>query len=192
MTTHRASNDSQHESRQRSDPRHRLEVVQVIRDGGGTAPVELVITNKLRARGHRVRLYGPPEVGRHVHAAGLDFEPLPWPPHLGSSSGDDLVPRMLAARSRGHGPCLSGSPTARMSRMSWWPTAPSSAHRWPRRSAECPASRSCPPSSSPRHRTLSRAPPNPRRPRPARRDRARRGRHSTEPVPHWACPRWPP
>lgn len=70
-----------------------LAVAQVIRDGGGTAPVELVVAAKLRNRGHRVRLYGPPEVREPAAAAGFDLEVLDWPPRL----PEDLVPRMIGA-----------------------------------------------------------------------------------------------
>lgn len=47
-----------------------LEVAQVIRHGGGTAPVELTVAAKLRDRGHHVTVYGPPEVRGHADTAG--------------------------------------------------------------------------------------------------------------------------
>lgn len=72
-----------------------LDVAQVIRDGGGTAPVELTVASKLRDRGHRVTLYGPPEVRDHADAAGFDLEPLDWPPEPAARTGEDLIPRMI-------------------------------------------------------------------------------------------------
>ncbi|MGH3374667.1 MAG: glycosyltransferase, partial [Actinoallomurus sp.] len=74
-----------------------LDVAQVIRDGGGTAPVELTVAAKLRDRGHRITLYGPPEVREHAHAAGFDLEQLDWPPELGRRTAEDLIPRMIGA-----------------------------------------------------------------------------------------------
>jgi MGT family glycosyltransferase len=74
-----------------------LAVAQVIRDGGGTAPVELTVAARLRQAGHRVRVYGPPEVTGHARAAGFELEPLEWPPQLGPRSAGDLVPRMIGA-----------------------------------------------------------------------------------------------
>ena len=74
-----------------------LSVVQVVRDGGGTAAVELAVAAKLAARGHRVRLYGPPEVAAPARAAGFDLVPLDWPAGLGSGIGEDLVRHMVGA-----------------------------------------------------------------------------------------------
>ena len=70
-----------------------LRVAHIIRDGGGTAPVELTVAAKLRDRGHRVTLYGPPEVRAHAHDAGFGLNPLDWPPGLPES----LIPRMTGA-----------------------------------------------------------------------------------------------
>ena len=72
-------------------------MAQVIRDGGGTATVELTVAAKLRDRGHRITLYGPPEVREHADAAGFDLELLDWPPQLGPRTAEDLIPRMISA-----------------------------------------------------------------------------------------------
>lgn len=71
-----------------------LKVAQVIRDGGGTAPVALAVAAKLRDRGHRVTLYGPPEVHEHAQAAGFKLAVLDWPPQ---SPAVTLIPRMAGA-----------------------------------------------------------------------------------------------
>jgi MGT family glycosyltransferase len=72
-----------------------LDVAFVIRDGGGTAPVELIVAARLRDRGHRITLYGPPEVHDHAHAAGFDLQVLEWPPRPYDT--EDLIPRMADA-----------------------------------------------------------------------------------------------
>lgn len=73
-----------------------LEVAQVVRDGGGTAPVELTVAAKLRDRGHHVTLYGPPEVRGDAEAAGFKLNTLEWPePEPGP--GRPLVARMAGA-----------------------------------------------------------------------------------------------
>lgn len=73
------------------------DVAHVIRDGGGTASVELTVAAKLRDRGHRVTLYGPPEVRDDAGAAGFELEPLEWPWGLGPRAAEDLIPRMIGA-----------------------------------------------------------------------------------------------
>lgn len=73
-----------------------LDVTYVVRDGGGTASVELTVAAKLRDRGHQVTLYGPQEVRADADAAGFDLETLDWPP-LGPRVAGDLVPRMIGA-----------------------------------------------------------------------------------------------
>lgn len=78
-------------------PGRALRVAQVIRDGGGTAPVELTVAAKLRDRGHRVELYGPPEVAGHAREAGFAPRVLDWPAELGPRTAEDLVPRMIGA-----------------------------------------------------------------------------------------------
>ena len=70
-----------------------LVIAQVIRDGGGTAPVELTVAAKLRDRGHDVRLYGPPEVREHADTAGFELETLDWP----ADAEGDMIPRMIGA-----------------------------------------------------------------------------------------------
>ena len=77
--------------------RQLLKVAVVIRDGGGTAPVELTVASKLRDRGHQVSLYGPPEVGDHASAARYDLNQLDWPAELGARPVEDLIPRMIGA-----------------------------------------------------------------------------------------------
>jgi MGT family glycosyltransferase len=73
-----------------------LEIMQVIREGGGTLPVELAVARQLAARGHHVRVAGPPEAGQRVQAAGFAFDPLSAPPTPpGAPPG--LLPRLLAA-----------------------------------------------------------------------------------------------
>ncbi|MEV4622405.1 glycosyltransferase [Asanoa sp. NPDC049573] len=74
-----------------------LEVAQVIRDGGGTASAELTVAAKLRDRGHRVTLYGPPEVREQAHERGFDLEELAWPPQVAAQPTEDLIPRMIGA-----------------------------------------------------------------------------------------------
>lgn len=59
------------------------DVLLVARDGGGTAAVEIRVARRLVARGHRVRVAGPPDVAGL--ASGLDFRPL-----------DDTSPTPLA------------------------------------------------------------------------------------------------
>jgi MGT family glycosyltransferase len=74
-----------------------LSVVQVIRDGGGTAPVELIIASKLRERRHRVTLCGPPEVREHANAVGFDLVELEWPAQSDSRVREGMIPRMIGA-----------------------------------------------------------------------------------------------
>ena len=69
-------------------------ILYVIRDGGGTAPVELTVARKLRARGHRVKVYGPPEVAAHTTASLFDLHQLDWP---AEASSPDLMARLAAA-----------------------------------------------------------------------------------------------
>ncbi|NBH07727.1 glycosyltransferase [Amycolatopsis sp. SID8362] len=73
-----------------------LRIAHVIRDGGGTGPVELTVATKLRDRGHRVTVFGPPEVHDHATAAGFDLRILPWSPGT-VRAPEDLMPRMIAA-----------------------------------------------------------------------------------------------
>jgi UDP-N-acetylglucosamine transferase subunit ALG13 len=49
-------------------PVRKHSVLFVVRDGGGTASVELTVAAKLRERGHVVRLFGPPEVADRCSA----------------------------------------------------------------------------------------------------------------------------
>lgn len=83
-------------SKARHDRARRLEIYQVIREGGGTAPAELGVARQLRARGHHVRLAGPPDAARRVREAGFPFDPLLLPPAPpGAPPG--LLPALLAA-----------------------------------------------------------------------------------------------
>ncbi|HEY3503046.1 MAG TPA: glycosyltransferase [Actinocatenispora sp.] len=50
------------------------DVLLVVRDGGGTAAVEIRVARRLVAHGHRVRIVGPPSVADL--ASGLDFRPV--------------------------------------------------------------------------------------------------------------------
>ncbi|WP_165553937.1 glycosyltransferase [Kribbella capetownensis] len=74
-----------------------LSVVQVLRDGGGTAPVELIVASKLRERGHQVRLFGPPEVREYAEAAGFDLAVLEWPGRPDARVCERMIPRMIEA-----------------------------------------------------------------------------------------------
>lgn len=78
------------------EPDARLAVAHVIRDGGGTASVELTVAAKLRERGHRVTLYGPPEVRAAAAAMGFGLSVLDWAPST-VRRPEDLMPRMIAA-----------------------------------------------------------------------------------------------
>jgi MGT family glycosyltransferase len=69
--------------------------MQVVRDGGGTVQAELSVAAKLRARGHRVRLLGLPEVGAAARRADFPFDPLDPPP--GDWAAGRLAVRMLKA-----------------------------------------------------------------------------------------------
>lgn len=72
------------------------DVLLVVRDGGGTAPVEVRVGRRLAEHGHRVRVAGPPTVARLVPE--LDFHPIedtapaPLAAHLlGRLDGADIV-----------------------------------------------------------------------------------------------------
>lgn len=74
-----------------------LRLLQVIREGGGTPGVELRVADKLRARGHAVRVAGSPEVRGDVERGGFPYLELPWP-EPGERYGDQtLVPQQLQA-----------------------------------------------------------------------------------------------
>lgn len=73
-----------------------LRIVHVIRDGGGTAAVELTVATKLRNRGHHVTVFGPPEVRDDTTRAGFELELLEWSPQR-RREPEDLTPRMIAA-----------------------------------------------------------------------------------------------
>ena len=74
-------------------------ILYVIRDGGGTAPVELTVARKLRARGHRVRVFGPPEVAADTAASLFELHQLAWPPEPTPTDGPptDSMARLVAA-----------------------------------------------------------------------------------------------
>lgn len=71
-----------------------LAILFVIRDGGGTASVELTVAEKLRARGHRIALYGPPETAKRAAARGFEQTGLPWP---NDREPSDLMSQMIVA-----------------------------------------------------------------------------------------------
>ena len=75
-------------------PPTELNLIVVVRDGGGTTSAELVAATRLAERGHRVRLVGPRGVAEPAAATGLPFHLLSDTP---SVAGGDLLPRLLAA-----------------------------------------------------------------------------------------------
>ena len=71
-----------------------LNLIVVVRDGGGTTSAELVAAARLAERGHRVQLVGPRGVAEPAAATELPFHLLSDPPHV---RGGDLLPRLVAA-----------------------------------------------------------------------------------------------
>lgn len=69
-------------------------ILFIVRDGGGTASVELTVAAKLRERGHMVRLFGPPEVVDRCAARNFEPHPLGWPPGTDTTN---LMSQMVAA-----------------------------------------------------------------------------------------------
>lgn len=83
-------------SSHRARPASVLKTAIVIRDGGGTARVELTVAGKLRERGHEVTVFGPPEVRDETENLGFDLEQLDWAAST-NRAPEDLMPRMIAA-----------------------------------------------------------------------------------------------
>jgi MGT family glycosyltransferase len=75
-------------------PVRKHSVLFVVRDGGGTASVELTVAAKLRERGHVVRLFGPPEVADRCSARGFELQQLGWPPGTDTTT---LMSQMVSA-----------------------------------------------------------------------------------------------
>lgn len=71
-----------------------LSILFVIRDGGGTASVELAVAEKLRDRGHHIALSGPPETAKRAEARGFEQTTLPWP---NDREPFDLMSQMVVA-----------------------------------------------------------------------------------------------
>ena len=71
-----------------------LNLLVVVRDGGGTTSAELVAATRLAERGHRVRLVGPRGVAEPAAVTGLPFHLLSDAPGVGDG---DLLPRLVAA-----------------------------------------------------------------------------------------------
>ena len=77
-----------------AQPPTELNLIVVVREGGGTARAELAVAARLTERGHRVRLVGPQAVAESAVATGLPFHRLSDTP---SVPGGDLLPRLIAA-----------------------------------------------------------------------------------------------
>jgi MGT family glycosyltransferase len=74
-------------------PARPVEILQVVREGGGTASFELTVARKLRQRGHSVRVLGPASLAQQVVDAGFPFEALSDPSGLPRPT-PELLPRL--------------------------------------------------------------------------------------------------
>jgi MGT family glycosyltransferase len=74
--------------------RTKLDLVVVVREGGGTTNAELLAAARLAERGHRVRVLGPRDVAEPAAATGLPFHLLSDAPRVAAGT---LLPRLVAA-----------------------------------------------------------------------------------------------
>ena len=66
-------------------------------EGGGTAPPELALVARLRARGHDVTVVGDPSLEADVRAAGAELVPWRDAPHRATRTADTEIVRDWAA-----------------------------------------------------------------------------------------------
>jgi UDP:flavonoid glycosyltransferase YjiC (YdhE family) len=84
-------------------------ILMVTWDGGGNVPPALELGRRASARGHSVRVLGPPSIGSRVEAAGCQFRPFSRVPALDCSRGRALEDQMEFLLTRilgGSGPGL--------------------------------------------------------------------------------------
>src|SRR5262245_57416849 len=67
-------------------------------EGGGTAPPELAVVSRLRARGHEVSVLGDPSLHDDIERAGATFVPWRDAPHRKTRTAESEIVRDWAAR----------------------------------------------------------------------------------------------